>query len=88
MYRQSVPVYGVFSCDVTVAMLVFPTDPLGIETLFLSKGFLLLCFKNMLIDHVSENTLYNRTACCPVKKILDEKIQRNTKILPLIKRQI
>ena len=28
---------------------------------------------------------YNSTPSCPIKKILDEKIQRNPKILPLIK---
>ena len=43
----------------TAAMLVSPTNPLGIELYFYAV-FPLFCFKNMLIDHVSENTLYPR----------------------------
>ena len=48
--------YRVFSRDITAAMLVSPTNPLGIE--LCSSLFLLFCFKNMLIDHVSENALF------------------------------
>ena len=59
--------YRVFSRDVmapmlslnkgTAAMLVSRTNPLGIELYTLCKLFILFCFKNMLTDHVSENTL-------------------------------
>ena len=56
--------YRVFSCDVTAAMLVFlnkgmaamlvsPTNPTRIELYSYANSF--FCFKNMLIDHVSEN---------------------------------
>mgnify|MGYP006964537017 CR=1 FL=1 len=45
------------------AMLVSPINPLGnYWTIFLCNGFLLFWFKNMLIDHLSENPLYN-TEC-------------------------
>ena len=50
--------YRVFSRDVTAAMLVSSTNPLGIELYFYANSFLFFCFKNRLIDHVSENTLY------------------------------
>ena len=38
-------------------MLVSPTNPVGIKLYSYAKLSLLFCFKNMLIDHVSENTL-------------------------------
>ena len=40
-------------------MLVSPANPLGIEPYSYANVFLLFSLKNMLIDHVSENTLYN-----------------------------
>ena len=60
----SITPYRVFSRDVTTAMLaslnkrttamlVSPTNPLGI-----TLCFLLFWLKNMLIDHASENTPY------------------------------
>ena len=42
----------------TAAMLVSQTNPPGIELYFYVKYFLLLWLKNMLTDHVSENTLF------------------------------
>ena len=42
----------------TAAMLVSQTNPPGIELYFSVKYFLLLWLKNMLTDHVSENTLF------------------------------
>ena len=49
-----IPLYKVFSRDVMAFMLVFPSNRPGIE---LCSYVLLFWMKNMLIDHVSENTL-------------------------------
>ena len=60
--------YRVFSRDVTTAvlvslnkgataMLVSPINPPRIELYCLCKRFLLFWWKNMLTDHVGENTL-------------------------------
>ena len=49
-----------FSRDVTAAMLVSPTNPQGIELYSYADFFLWFWSKNMLGDHVSENTLL----CC------------------------
>ena len=61
--------YRLFSRDVTAAMLVslnkgmaamlvFPINLLGIELYSCANGFCCFALKNMVIDHVSENTLY------------------------------
>ena len=43
----------------TAAMLVSPTNPAGIELYSHANTFFpLLWLKNVLIDHLSENTLY------------------------------
>ena len=47
----------VFSRDVTAAMLVSPTNPQGIELHSYAEFFLCFWLKNMLSDHVGENTL-------------------------------
>ena len=38
-------------------MLVSPTNPAGIELYSYANAFFCFLLKNMLIDHVSENTL-------------------------------
>jgi len=41
----------------TAAMLVSPTNPLGIELYSYANVFFCFALKNMLIDNVSENTI-------------------------------
>ena len=50
--------YRVFSHDITAAILVSQTSPVGDKIFFICKGFL-LC-RQICIDagHVSENTLH------------------------------
>ena len=43
--------------DKPAAKLVFQASPLGVETLFLSKTFLLFQFICIAADHESENAL-------------------------------
>jgi len=45
----------------TAAILVSPTNPSGIELFFLCIRVLLFWLKNVLIDHVSENALKEKT---------------------------
>ena len=65
-------VYRAFSRDVTAAMLmslnkgtgailVSPTNPSGIELYSYENIFSFFWLKNVLIDHVSENALKEKT---------------------------
>ena len=54
----SVILYWWFARDVTAAILVFQSSPVGVENLSYVKRFLLFTFKICVsADHVSENAL-------------------------------
>ena len=55
----------------TASILVFPTNPVRIELYSYTKVFFCFWLKNVIIDHVSESTLY---------KMLNINISRSTKL--------
>ena len=49
--------FFLFSRDVTVTMLVSPTNPPGIELYYYTNVFFCLGGKTKITDHASENTI-------------------------------